>query len=188
MTYKNTIITLLMLAIVGMSVWTTLWTYNTPNAPLLKNTSLPDAFMEEVVSIIMDKQGKPKLMIVTPKMVHFADHDTTHLTTPQLTIYRKSPKPWYITSKYAKATQGIEHLNFWDDVIIHHPADEANPATLIKTATLTVYPNKQTAETEDVITLIQPHLTIKATGMQADMNIGNIKLLSQSRGTYAPDS
>lgn len=188
MIYKSTIVTLLILAIVGMSISTSFWTYNAPNIPNFKRDTQPDAFMEEVVSILMDKQGKPKLKIVTPKMIHFPEHDTTRLTAPQLTLYRKSPQPWYISSKFAKATQGIEHLNFWDDVIIHHPADETNPATLIKTTTLTVYPNQQTAETDDIITLEQPHLTIQATGMRADMNIGNIKLLSQSRGVYAPQS
>lgn len=188
MNYKVTIIALLMLAIVGVSVSTSFWTYNTSAQSVIKADSQPDAFMEEVISVVMDKQGKPKLKIVTPKMIHYPDKDTTRLSEPQLTLYRKSPKPWYITSKFANATQGIEHLNFWDDVIIHHPADKTNPATVIKTATLTVFPNKQTAETDDAITLEQPHLMIQATGMRADMNVGNIKLLSQSRGIYAPGS
>ncbi|MCW5582746.1 MAG: LPS export ABC transporter periplasmic protein LptC, partial [Gammaproteobacteria bacterium] len=63
-----------------------------------------------------------------------------------------------------------------------------SPATLIKTPTLSVQPNKQIAETNDLITLIQPNLVVKSTGMYADMNTGNIKLLSQARGEYVPNS
>lgn len=143
--------------------------------------------MEVVTATFMDKQGKPSIKIETPKMVHYIENDASHLTDPQLTIYRKSPQPWFITSKFAKARGGIELLDFWEDVTIHHAADLANPATVIKTPKLTVHPNAQTAETSELITLIQPNITVKATGMFADMNVGSIKLLSEARGEYAPN-
>jgi lipopolysaccharide export system protein LptC len=143
--------------------------------------------MENITAVIMDKQGKPSLKIVTPKMVHYAANDTTHLTSPKLTLYRKSPQPWFITAAFAKATQGIENVNFWDNVVVKHAADNSSPSTLIKTSTLMVHPNQQIAETHDVITLLQPNLVINATGMHADMNTGDIKLLSAARGEYVPN-
>lgn len=187
MTYKNTIISFIMMIIVGLAAWNTMRSYSPKNS--FASTSsplLPDAFMEDISALILDKQGKPKIKIVTPKMVHYTKNDTTHLTMPQLTLYRKSPKPWFITSHYAKATQGIDHVDFWENVNIHHAADEEHPATLIKTSTLTVYPNKQIAETGDFITLTQPNIVVKAKGMHADMNTGNIKLISHARGEYVP--
>lgn len=187
MTYKNSIISLFMIIVIGIAAWTTL-SYRPQNPATTKVAELPDAYMEDVTTVILNKQGKVNLKIKTPKMVHFAEGDTTHLTTPQLTLYRKSPQPWYIASKFAKASQGIENVNFWDDVSIHHAADFNNPATLIKTVTLTVHPNQETAETKDPITMIQQDITIQATGMYADMNTGDIKLLSRTRGEYAPNS
>lgn len=177
---------LIMLTAVGLAVWATLLTYRPQNVTIAQNTTLPDAFMEDVTALIMDTQGKPKLKIVTPKMVHFTEMDTTELTSPELTLYRQSPQPWLITSKTAKATQGIEEVNFIDDVVIHHAADEKNPATLIKTSSLKVHPNKEFAETNELITLLQPNITVRATGMHADMKTGDIKLLSQARGEYVP--
>ena len=172
---------------IGFAAWTTLLSYRpdvTSGTPVV---NLPDGFMENVVALIMDKQGKPSMKIITPKMIHYAKNDTTHLTTPQLTLYRKSPQPWYITSNYAKATQGIENVNFWENVLIHHSADQENPATLIKTSTLTVHPNQQIADTSDTITMVQPNITVTAIGMHADLNTGDIKLLSNSRGEYVPN-
>lgn len=185
MTYKYSALSLLMMIVVGLATWTTLLSYP-PQNPTKVTSPLPDAFMEDVTALIMDKQGKPSMKIITPKMIHFADNDTTQLASPQLTLYRKSPKPWYVTANYAQATQGIENVHFWDNVEIHHAADGMNPATLIKTSTLMVHPNKKTAETDEVVTLIQPNLVVKATGMKADMNSGDIKLLSQARGEYVP--
>jgi len=148
----------------------------------------PDAYMENVTAIILDKFGKVTMKIITPKMVHYSKNDTTDFTDPQLTLYHKSPNPWFIESKTAKAWHGIDNVVFKDDVTIHHPADYNNPATVIKTTTLTVHPNEKLAETTEPITMIQPNSVMKAIGMQADMDSGNIKLLSQAQGEYVPES
>lgn len=143
--------------------------------------------METVDAIILDKEGKVYMKIVTPKMIHFASNDVTDFIEPELTLYHKSPQPWFIESRFAKAKEGIEKVIFRENVTIHHPADSSNPATVIKTASLTVYPNAQTAETGDKVTMLQPNSTVKAIGMFADMNSGNIKLLSQAEGEYVPE-
>ena len=113
------------------------------DAPLSTASALPDAYMEDVVALVLDKQGKPKMKIISPKMVYYAKDDKTLLTTPQLTLYRKSPQPWYITSQFAEATQGTEHVLFKEQVVIQHAADINNPATVIKTTTLLVHPTRR---------------------------------------------
>lgn len=189
MTYKNIFLSLIMLVAIGLVGWTTFLSYRPHPTVVADNaSSLPDAYMEDVSAVILNKFGKPSMKIVTPRMVHFASHNTTQLIAPHVTLYRKSPQPWYITSNFAKASQGIENVAFWENVTIHHAADQNSPATVIKTPTLMVHPNQQIAETKDLITLIQPNIVVKATGMHADMNTGDIKLISQARGEYAPDS
>ncbi|HLB42998.1 MAG TPA: LPS export ABC transporter periplasmic protein LptC [Gammaproteobacteria bacterium] len=187
MTYKNTIITSITMMAVLLAVWITL-SFQPKQLVLPQAISQPDAVMEDVVTTMMNKQGKPTIKIITPKLVHYADNNTTHLTAPAVTLYRQSPQPWYITSKYAKATDGINRVDFWGNVIIRHTLIANHPITVIKTSTLTVYPNQQTAETNDPITLVQPNTLIKAIGMFADMNSGDIRLLSQARGEYVPTS
>jgi len=188
MTSKYLIISIITIMVLGVTSSVMYFSYRPQSTITMRSTLRPDAIMENVSAVIMDKQGKPSLKIVSPRMLHFAANDTTQLLEPELTLYRKSPKPWFIKAKYAKATQGIEKVNFWEDVSIHHAADQGNPATLIRTPTLTVHPNKQIALTDDLITLIQPNLIVKATGMFADMNTGDIKLISQARGEYVPNS
>lgn len=177
-----------LMIIIGFLTWTSLVFYHPQsNKPQVPQNS-PDALMEHVTALILDKQGKPKLKVITPKLVHFPENDTTHFTSPELTLYRRSPKPWFITSLHAIATQGIEHIDFWDNVVVHHAADENNPATIIKTTMLTVYPNKNLAQTQNHITMTQPSLTVSAVGMNANLKTGDIKLLSQARGIYVPTS
>lgn len=186
MSHKYSAISIFCVVVLGVAATVTYFGYAPRNTPAMHTTLQMDAYMENVSAIIMNKQGKPNMKIVSPKMTHYATNDTTQLIDPELTLYRKSPKPWFIKAKYAKATDGIENIHFSEDVTIHHAADDVNPATLIKTSTLLVQPNKQIASTNDEITLIQPDLVVKATGMYADLNTGDIKLISQARGEYTP--
>jgi len=189
MTLKNSIL-IFLLFVAGLSTaWLTYWSLNaTPTNVSTAVETQPDSYMDEVHAIFMDKFGKPSMKIFTPHLVHFNENDTTQFTAPQLTLYRQSPQPWYITSKSAQSTQGMENVLFKDNVIIHHAGDLNSPATLIKTTVLMVHPNKKTADTDELITMIQPDLTLNAIGMHADMNTGDIKLLSQARGVYVPTS
>jgi lipopolysaccharide export system protein LptC len=183
---NHTLISVILIAVVFLVALSFFSPFRHHTKTTIEAPALPDAYMEDVVALILDKQGKPKMKIAAPKMVYYSNDDQTHLTSPQLTIYRKSPQPWYVTAKSAIATQGTEYVHFQEDVMIQHAADSSNPATIIKTATLLVRPNTQLAETNDPIILIQPNVTIKGTGMRADMNNGDIKLLSEARGEYVP--
>jgi lipopolysaccharide export system protein LptC len=187
MTDKSTWLSLGFLAVASLAACTTFILYR-PEANPSAQPDMPDAFMEQVSAIFMNKQGRPNMKIVTPQLTHYPKDDRTELMSPQVTLYRKSPTPWLITASHCRATDGIENVYFWDNVIIHHAASNRNPATIIKTATLTVYPNKETANTQDLVTMLQPDTTIKAIGMTADMNSGDIKLLSQTWGEYEANS
>lgn len=149
---------------------------------------LPDAFMQNVSAVILDKSGKVSMKIDTPRMIHYAEHDTTHFEAPHIAMYHHSPNPWLIDAKNAVARDGLETVVFHEDVSIHHPAEYSNPATMIKTNSLTVHPNTKTAETDDFITMTQPNTIIKGIGMFADLDAGDIKLLSEAKGEYTPDA
>ena len=185
---KNAFISVAMIITLGLITWMTFFSFRPQPVSSTRTALKPDAIMEDVTALIIDKQGKPSMKIVSPKVVHYSNNDTTQLTAPQMTLYRKSPLPWFISANSASATGGVENILFRNDVVIHHPADQTNPATFIKTSSLLVHPNAQTAETSEDITMMQPNLVVKATGLFADMNTGDIKLLSKARGEYVPDA
>ncbi len=144
--------------------------------------------MEDVVAITLNKEGKPTLKLITPKMVHYPENDMTDVFAPRVTVYRKSPEPWYIDSDFAKASQGTNSILFWSHVNIHHPADTENPKTSFLTEALTIFPDQQLASTDQPVTFIQPDTTVHAVGMMANLNENTVKLLSQTQGEYAPSS
>jgi lipopolysaccharide export system protein LptC len=187
-TLKNTLITLLLILSIGLSSWSILIGKKSDALAPTNSSKEPDAYMENVVATILNKQGIPSMKIETPKMVHYADNDMTNISKPHITVYRQSPEPWYINSDFAKATSGVEQILFWDNVVIHHAEDTDNPTTTMTTTLLTVFPNKQLAKTNQPVTVTQPNSILHAIGMLANMNDGTIKLLSNARGEYVPSS
>lgn len=186
MIYRNTILTFLSLITLACALWISLFNpkHNNFTTP---TTTLSDAYMENVTATIMDKQGKVKMKIDTPRLLHYKENDLSKLYKPQVILYRNSTHPWFITAQKATALQGINQVDFINEVVIHHPADEGSPATLIRTKLLSVFPEEQIARSDQVVSMEQPNLRINATGMYADIGKGDIKLLSATRGEYVPN-
>lgn len=187
MSYKNAIISLFIILVVGIATWLTLSFYWPTNIATASTSELPDAYMENVEAVVMDKLGQPTLKLNTPRMLHFETNNIAQLKTPYIILYRGLGKPWFINATYGKASHGIDQVDFWDKVTIFHPEDAATPNTWIKTNTLTLHPHDQTAFTNDIITLTQSNLLLQAIGMQANMKTGDIKLLSHARAEYNPN-
>ncbi len=185
--YRYTLISLFVL-LVGTTAWTSFTYYQPPLLKIAAQVTVPDAIMEGVNALIMDQYGKPTMKILTPKLLYYKAADATHFISPALTLYRKSSQPWQVSANVADATSGMDHIDFRENVAIHHAADESHPATFIKTEHLRVHTITQTAETDDLITLTQPNILMNAIGMRADMTTGHIQLLSQARGEYFPDA
>lgn len=181
--FKNSLMNMLIALVILSSAWSILLT--THRLPLVIDASnQPDAYMETITAVILNKQGTPSLKITAPKMMHYAEHDTTQIIQPHVIVYRHSPEPWHIQSDFAKTTKGTEQIIFSQNVVIHHPSDIADPTTTLKTASLTVLPEQQRAETQEAVTITQPDTIVHAIGMLANLNEGTIKLLSQAQGDY----
>ena len=177
MAYKNTILGSMMIIAVGIAAWTTPVLSPAKCRTSAQAVKLPDAFMENVIAVVMDKQGKVNMKIVIAENDSLRrPDDTTYLTTPALTIYHRSPQPWYITSNFAKATRD-DNVDFWDDVFIHHAADTTIPPRLSKPKIYCSSHSRPDCRNRDPITLMQPNVMVIATGMHANLNIGDIKLL-----------
>ena len=182
---KNIIITTLLILACGLSSWSIYHSQKDKPKVIVADT-MPDSFMENVTATIINKDGKPSLVIKSPKLVHYPKDDTVDITSPEITLYRDTPEPWHIKSNHAKATDGINKIFFWSNVIINHNKDKSAPITTFTTDTLTVFPMEYIAKTDDNITLKQPETTVHAKGMTANWSNGEIKLLSSARGEYDP--
>lgn len=188
-TLKNILISSLLLLALSLSGWSAfLLSKSQKIIPHTANDDQPDAFMEDVTAIVMNKMGTPTMRIESPKVIHYQQNDSTELLTPHVIIYRDSPEPWHITANHAKTKDGANEITFWENVIIHHLADSDNPVTTMSTSTLTIFPNQKIAKTADAVIVNQPSTTVHGVGLLANWEDGTVKLLSDAREEYVPTS
>ena len=68
------------------------------------------------------------------------------------------------------------------------PTDPAIVPTTFRSDTLTIYPRRNLAQTEDVVEMTQPGLSQRGVGMQLDTATRNLRLLSQVKTRYEPSA
>ncbi len=174
---------LLLLAIVSFLGW-----YNyTGNPGNAKTTAKIDAFAIDIDGMQFDVLGQKQGELKSPKLLHFANDDSSLLTTPRLTLYSKDNKaPWSITSQTGKTFNGTEKVDLIDNVVIHQPTSAQNQDTTISTSLLHIFPKQQLANTDKSVTLVQSGVKITSIGMNAYLDQKHVTLLSQARGFYDP--
>lgn len=149
------------------------------------HVALPDAWMESVDATFMNKAGQVLMKIRSPTVKHYAQDDTTHLTTPEFLLYRDHANPWRIQAGAGTATRGMDNIRLSRLVTLHYPGDAHQPVTWINTDKLTIHPEQKTADTAEQVVFTQPHLTMRGKGLHADWQTGDINLLAETRGEYA---
>lgn len=187
-TLKQTTMSILLVLAIGLTTWSFNLATHEQTKVAVHKPHQPDSRMEKVIATVINKEGKMTLKLFTPCMIHYADDDTTDITTPEVALYRQNPEPWHINAEFAKTAQGIAEIQLLRNVVIHHLADKQDPDTAMKTTELTVFPNKKLIATHAPVTIVQPDAIIHAIGLLADLNDGTVKLLSQARGEYVPNS
>lgn len=144
----------------------------------------PDYFLQNFRATSMGEDGKPQHRLVGDYLEHFPDDDTVVIRQLRLDLFREALPPWT-----ARANQGIvyergERLELSGEVELHRPATEHSEALRLQTETLTVYPQREYAETDAAVTISSDRSETRAIGMRLDVAQGLLELLSQTRGSY----
>ncbi len=150
-------------------------------------STTPDTIVNNLTVQQFDAKGQLSHYLQTPLMHHVPLDNTYHLTTPHIIIAKPSQANWDIQSHEATIIHGGEEITFYKNVIIHQKQDKQNPETTFKTEELTYSPKAQMATTPKEISFTQAGNIVQSIGMKANLADNHIQLLSNARGTYAPN-
>lgn len=140
-----------------------------PPAPMLQND--PDLYMLNATITQLDDDGNLQHTIKADRFTHFPLTDMTSLRAPVLQLFSGSKKPpWDITAKNGRLlSQSVyreEVVELWDDVLAVRRTDDGH-FTNIQTQSLTVYPEREYAETDQKVYIESNSGHSSAAGMQA---------------------
>jgi lipopolysaccharide export system protein LptC len=127
--------------------------------------------------------GTRQYEMTAEKVEHRKANEVTYVTTPDLQMYRGTVYPWHIQSVRAEVNPDGTQVELIDNVRIAR-TDEKNRATLITGPRMTVFPQKQYAQTEQNVRIEAAGGVTTATGMKAYLNDSRMTLQSNVRGQY----
>ncbi|WP_313738607.1 LPS export ABC transporter periplasmic protein LptC [Pseudomonas sp.] len=154
---------------------------DTPQAQVDENAIDYYAINAHSVQFLPD--GKRQYEMTADKIEHVKASEVTLVTQPDLQMYRGTAFPWHIQSKHAEVNPDGTEVELIDSVRIAR-TDEKNRNTLITSSRMTVFPQKQYAQTEQAVRIDGAGGTTTGTGMKAYLKDGRMDLLSNVRGQY----
>ncbi len=143
-----------------------------------------DSFMTNVHAIKLNQFGKPHDELFTPNIKHYLKNDSAIAIKPIFIFYGKKGPPWHIQGDQAHSINGNKVVFLTGHVRITQPPGLNSRNVTLTTTEMTLYPKRSFAETDQPVTIRQPGSIVHGVGMTADLNKGDVKILSQTHGMY----
>lgn len=145
-----------------------------------------DFFVDQAHTLQFQDDGQLNYELSTERLEHVQQTDISYAQAPQMKIYRNTPQPWTIESARAEiAPQGAE-IELIDAVQVQRHDAQNRPSTLTTTR-LTLFPDKEYAQTQQAVRITAANGVTTAQGMKAYLNEGRMILQSNVRGQYAAE-
>ncbi len=182
MTSRAIIMSFIIFAVAFATDWFVEDSHPDPEAEDLTRND-PDLYMLDATIRQYADNGVLDHELSAERFTHFPLTDLTTLTTPSLILFSDDSIPWAITAKHGRllseSTFRDESVELWDNVLaIKQQAD--GRFINIQTESLTVYPKRDYAETDEKVYIDDNNARTTAAGMQANFDQGRFVFFSTS--------
>lgn len=127
--------------------------------------------------------GKLDYEMTTTQLQHLQASDMTLLEQPKMDLYRGTELPWKVRSEQGEVGPGGKEVELIDAVRVDRTDAKGRP-TILTTSRLTVFPDKEYAQTQQAVRIEAANGVTTAQGMKAYLNDGRMHLLSNVRGQH----
>jgi lipopolysaccharide export system protein LptC len=140
-----------------------------------------DAYMLDAEILEFNAEGRLQQQLVAERIEHLPDTDQTLLTIPSMKILRPGNPAVHIQAMRGTVDSRRNLITLQQEVVVKQ---NGSSHYRLETSTLSLWPEKEYAETQSPVVISNASGIIKATGLKAYLADGRIKLLSNVRGTY----
>ncbi|MCQ4346082.1 LPS export ABC transporter periplasmic protein LptC [Pseudomonas stutzeri] len=142
-----------------------------------------DFYAENARSVQFQTDGRLHYRMRAERLEHRQDSDVTHLTRPELLLHRGSDYPWQVRSERGAVSPGGVQVDLIDAVRIERSDAKGRP-TVLTTSHLSVFPEREYAETDQPVRIEAANGVTTASGLQAYFNESRMLLKSNVRGQH----
>ncbi len=142
-----------------------------------------DFYVVNARTLQYQEDGQLHYEMTADKLEHMQASDITLLNKPDLQLYRGSAYPWHVQSERGEVAPEGKEVELIDAVRVARTDAKGRP-TVITSSRMTVFPDKEYAQTQQAVRIEAANGVTTAQGMKAYMNDGRILLLSNVRGQH----
>ncbi|PAU56563.1 LPS export ABC transporter periplasmic protein LptC [Pseudomonas sp. PIC25] len=134
-------------------------------------------------SVQFQEDGKLRYEMRADRLEHVKATDITLLNKPDLLLYRGTELPWHVRSDRGEVAPEGQEVELIEAVRVERTDAKGRP-TILTTSRLTVFPEKEYAQTQQAVRIEAANGVTTAQGMKAYLNDGRMLLLSNVRGQH----
>ena len=142
-----------------------------------------DFYVLNANTVQYQQDGKVHYRMKATKVEHVKASDVTLLTSPNMDLYRGTELPWKVRSERGEVAPKGTEVELIDKVRVERVDAKGRP-TILTTSRLTVFPEKEYAQTKQAVRIDAANGVTTAQGMKAYLNDGRMLLLSNVRGQH----
>lgn len=142
-----------------------------------------DFFVENARSQQFHADGTLRYEMTSVRLDHLKISDITLLEKPDLLLYRDGELPWHVRSERGEVSSQGTEVELIDNVRTER-TDAKGRHTLLTTSRMTVFPEREYAETQQAVRIEAANGVTTGQGMKAYLNEGRMLLLSNVRGQH----
>lgn len=146
----------------------------------------PDTVVENFSAIKLNEQGVPRFIMAAKKMLHYPDDDSTTLEIPRLASLSAERQAIHTIAQRGLLSSKGDEVFLHDQVEVLREASLQQEELRLQTEYLHVIPDRDVADTDREVTIVDAHNTIHAIGLEMDNKARTLKLLSQVRSEHVP--
>lgn len=141
-----------------------------------------DYFLTNFSTTVLNEEGKATYHLRAAYMEHFPVDNRASLTQPQITLLG-TPNVWEARAQNGVAFIEKQTMDLSGDVIVKQTTKNA-PDVVLMTEKLHINAANKTLQTSSQVKIHSGKDTIIADGLKADLNNGQLELLSRVKGRY----
>ncbi len=155
--------------------------HKTPYESRTEADKTPAFFFSEFKSTIMDESGKAHYELSAAMLYHYPDDGRATMESPVLVIFRKDGgAAWHVSADSGELLDDGKQFILRKNVRLFRKQD----GFAVETDSLTVWPDRSVAETDQAVVLTNSLGKVDALGLWADFSKEQLVLLSRVRGYY----
>lgn len=168
-----------LLIVAGASLWLERITADEDVRPSAQERQEPDFIAEQTRLVAFDRDGRQHYELLADKVTHHPRTDTMALERPRLR-YELNGSQLHLSSAQGEVLSQGDEVRLAGDVRGRRTATRDRPEMTLSSASLTIWPDDERAETKDPVVLTQGASTARGNAMKSDNIFGTLELIGNA--------